>query len=103
MRKNNLGAPDVFPQESTQEEDSMSHEKIKKGFIPQILPCETQSALSRFEQDTEKFTDDILGRIVRYTESIIPDKNELAIPNTERRKLNDIKFMPYSKVSFGLD
>ncbi|KAE9552033.1 hypothetical protein FO519_004758 [Halicephalobus sp. NKZ332] len=96
LKKNHLGAPDVFPQEPQQEEDNMSQERIKKGFIPQVFPCETESAISRFLNDPDS-ADEVLTRVASFLQQIVPAKNETSLASMERKKLNSINFQQMTK------
>ena len=95
--KKNLGAPDVFPQDPQQEEDNMSQDRIKKGFIPQIFPCETESAINKFLKDPES-ADEVLTRVASFLQQIIPAKNEISVASMAGKKLNSINFQQMTKV-----
>lgn len=42
-RHKGLGPPDVYPQEPRQEEDNMTQDRVKRGFIISVPSCEYES------------------------------------------------------------
>lgn len=43
LKRHRMGPPDLYPQDPRQEEDSMTQERVKRGFIISVPTCEYES------------------------------------------------------------
>jgi hypothetical protein len=48
-RHQRMGPPDVYPQEARQEEDNMTQERVKRGFLISVPQCEYESLIFNFK------------------------------------------------------
>ncbi|CAD5211747.1 unnamed protein product [Bursaphelenchus xylophilus] len=91
--------PDVYPQDPKQEEDSMSTERLRKGFIVQVPACESDSYVAK----NAKSLEDALSRASKLIKNVIQQKDEHNKFQLDKKKQKDFTFQGFYNPSAQKD
>ncbi|CAD5207559.1 unnamed protein product [Bursaphelenchus okinawaensis] len=81
--------PDVYPQDPKQEEDSMSTERLRRGFMCQVPSCEWENYTTKNSRNM----DDALARASKLIKNVIQQKDEHNKFQLDKKKQKDYTFL----------
>jgi hypothetical protein len=108
LKRHQRVAPDVYPQEPRQEEDNMTQERVKRGFIISVPACEYESLVFNvrvsyfgtfsymLRLQNPRYMEDAINKAALFTKHIIQKKSENNIINLDRKKLKEGTFQQFN-------